>query len=151
MCLALRLGALARLAQVQEPGGTGGEARGRGGLGEGDVAMKGAAKLRPLAKTPGAQFEISIDGTPSTYRDRKAFAIEAAERLKRKHPNSDIVLKDLQSGEVSASPPRQREDLGGLPLARVQPYDAADVSTWRQNTALMLGGDLCRRRFSSHY
>ena len=62
--------------------------------------MKGATKLRPLAKAPGAQFEISIDGTPRTYRDRKAFAIEAAERLKRKHPNSDIVVKDLQSGEA---------------------------------------------------
>ena len=33
----------------------------------------------PLTKTPGAQFEVSIDGTPRTYRDRKAFAIEAAE------------------------------------------------------------------------
>ena len=26
-----------------------------------------------------SRFEISIDGTPRTYRDRKAFAIEAAE------------------------------------------------------------------------
>ena len=67
---------------------------------EGEAAVTRAAKLRPLAKTPGAQFEISIDGTPRTYRDRTAFAIEAAERLKRKHPNSDIVVKDLQSGEA---------------------------------------------------
>jgi hypothetical protein len=37
--------------------------------------------LRALAKAPGAQFEISVDGTPRTYRDRKAFTIEAAERL----------------------------------------------------------------------
>ena len=43
-------------------------------MGKGEVAVKGAAK-----KAPGAQFEISIDGTPRTYRDRKAFAIEAAE------------------------------------------------------------------------
>jgi len=43
------------------------------------MAVKGAAK-----KSPGAQFEISIDGTPRTYRDRKAFAIEAPEHLKRK-------------------------------------------------------------------
>ena len=34
---------------------------------------------RPL----GAQFEISIDGTPRTYRDLKPLAIEAAELLKR--------------------------------------------------------------------
>jgi hypothetical protein len=34
----------------------------------------------------GAQFEISIDGTPRTYRDDKAMAIEAAELLKRIAP-----------------------------------------------------------------
>jgi len=28
----------------------------------------------------GAQFEIRIDGTPRTYRDRKDFAMEAARR-----------------------------------------------------------------------
>jgi len=59
------------------------------------MAVKSSAK-----ETPGAQFEISIDGTPRTYRVRKAFAIEAAERLKRKHPNSDIVVRDLQSREA---------------------------------------------------
>ena len=35
---------------------------------------------------PVAQFEISIDGKPRSYRDRKAVAIEAAEHLKWKHP-----------------------------------------------------------------
>jgi hypothetical protein len=93
------------MAQVQESGGTGGEARGRGGLGKGEVAVKGAAK-----KAPGAQFEISIDGTPRTYRDRKPFAIEAAERLKRKHPNSDIMVRDLQSGEAITI--KYKPDLG---------------------------------------
>jgi hypothetical protein len=34
-----------------------------------------------ITKAPGAQFEISIDGTPRTYRDRKPLAIEAAEHL----------------------------------------------------------------------
>src|SRR5262245_55704434 len=71
--LALHLRPLTHMAQVQESGGTGGEARGGRGLGKGEVAVKGAAK-----RAPGAQFEISIDGTPRTYRDRKAFAIEAA-------------------------------------------------------------------------
>ena len=56
----------------------------------------------PLAKAPGAQFEASIDGTPRTYRDRKELAIEAAEHLKRKHPHSAIVVRDLQSGEATA-------------------------------------------------
>ena len=74
------------------------------------MAVKGATKLRPLAKAPGAQFEISIDGTPRTYRDRKTFAIEAAEHLKRKHPNSTIVVRDLQSGEATAV--EYKPDLG---------------------------------------
>jgi hypothetical protein len=55
--------------------------------------------MKPMT---GAQFEISIDGTPRSYRDQKPIAIEAAEHLKRKHPHSAIVVKDLQSGEVTA-------------------------------------------------
>src|SRR5215831_9037140 len=39
--LALPQRSLARLAQVQESDGTGGEARGRGGVGKGEVAVKG--------------------------------------------------------------------------------------------------------------
>jgi hypothetical protein len=53
------------------------------------------------AKAPGAQFEISIDGKPCSYRDRKGLAIEAAEYLKRKFPNCDVVVKHLPSGEVT--------------------------------------------------
>ena len=47
----------------------------------------------------GAQFEISIDGTPCTYRDEKVMAIEAAEQLKRKHPHSAVTVENLQTGE----------------------------------------------------
>jgi hypothetical protein len=32
----------------------------------------------------GAQFEIRIDGTPRSYRDRKDYAMEAARLLKSK-------------------------------------------------------------------
>ena len=53
-------------------------------------------------KLTGARFEISIDGAPRTHRDRKPLAIEAAEHLKRKHPHSTIVVKDLESVEVDA-------------------------------------------------
>ena len=48
---------------------------------------------------PGAQFEISIDGVPRTYRDRKDLALLAAQILKSKNPNSVVRLKDLQTGE----------------------------------------------------
>jgi hypothetical protein len=65
------------------------------------MARRDGAGVGLLTRNPGAQFEISIDGTPRTYRDHKEFAIEAAERLKRKHPNCDIVVKDLQTGEAT--------------------------------------------------
>ena len=50
----------------------------------------------------GAQFEIRIDGTPRSYRDRKDYAMEAARFLKSKHPHSMVEVKDLQSGDVIA-------------------------------------------------
>ena len=56
---------------------------------------------RSIAMT-GAQFEIRIDGTPRTYRDRKDFAMEAARFLKSKNPHSIGEVKDLKSGDVTA-------------------------------------------------
>ena len=47
----------------------------------------------------GAQFEIRIDGTPRTYRDRKDYAIEAARLNKSKQPHS-MEVRDLKSGEL---------------------------------------------------
>ena len=49
---------------------------------------------------PGAQFEILVDGTPRSYRDRKEIAIASAEFLKHRNPQSEVKLRDLQSGEV---------------------------------------------------
>ena len=45
-----------------------------------------------------AQFEISIDGVPRTYRDQKDLALLAAQILKSRNLNSVIRLKDLESG-----------------------------------------------------
>jgi len=47
----------------------------------------------------GAQFEISIDGISRTYRDQKDFALQAAQFLKSRNPNSVVKLKDLESGK----------------------------------------------------
>jgi hypothetical protein len=47
----------------------------------------------------GAQFEISIDGVPRTYRDRKDIALQSAQFLKSRNPNSVVKLRDLQTGE----------------------------------------------------
>jgi hypothetical protein len=49
----------------------------------------------------GAQFEIRIDSTPRSYRDRKDFAMEAA-RLTKKNPHSMVEVKDLKSGDITA-------------------------------------------------
>jgi hypothetical protein len=51
----------------------------------------------------GAQFEISVDGKPRSYRDTKAMAMNAAEYLKQRHPHSEVTVKDLKSGEVTAA------------------------------------------------
>ena len=50
----------------------------------------------------GAQYEIRIDGTPRTYRDRRDSAMEAARLLKSKNPHSVVEVKDLKSGDVTA-------------------------------------------------
>ena len=50
----------------------------------------------------GAQFEIRIDGTTRTYRDRKDYAMEAARLIKSKNPHSMVEVKDLQSGDFTA-------------------------------------------------
>ena len=50
-----------------------------------------------------AQFEISIDGKPCSYRDRKDIAVAAAEHLKRKFPHCEVVVNHLASGEVTVA------------------------------------------------
>jgi hypothetical protein len=61
-------------------------------------------------KPQGAQFEISIDGTPRTYRDDRAIAIEAAENLKRKYPHSAVTVQNMQTGETTVV--EYKPDLG---------------------------------------
>jgi hypothetical protein len=49
----------------------------------------------------GARYEIAIDGTTRTYRDQEELAREAATYLKKLNPNSEITLRDLQTGTVT--------------------------------------------------
>jgi hypothetical protein len=46
-----------------------------------------------------AQFELSVDGVPRSYRDRKEIALRSAQFLKSRNPHSVVKLKDLQTGE----------------------------------------------------
>jgi hypothetical protein len=64
-----------------------------------------------IKKVPGgAQFELSIDGKPFSYRNRKDIAIAAAEYLKRKFPHSEVVVKHLASGEVTVAAYKPDDD-----------------------------------------
>jgi hypothetical protein len=47
----------------------------------------------------GAQYAISIDGVPRTYRDRQDIALQTARFLKSRNPQSVVKLNDLQTGE----------------------------------------------------
>jgi hypothetical protein len=51
------------------------------------------------ANQGGAQYEISIDGVPRTYRDRQDIALQTARLLQSRNPNSVVKMKDLQTGE----------------------------------------------------
>ena len=48
---------------------------------------------------PGAQYQISVDGVPRTYRDRQDIALQTARFLKLRNPNRTVTLKDLKTGE----------------------------------------------------
>jgi hypothetical protein len=51
--------------------------------------------------SPGAEFEISIDGKQCSYRLREGIGIAVAEWVRRSFPNCDVVVKHLPSGEVT--------------------------------------------------
>ena len=44
--------------------------------------------MTTAGKAPAARYEISIDGVPRSYRDRREIAVEAAGRLMTKYPHS---------------------------------------------------------------
>jgi len=62
--LALSLRALARLDQDEEPGGTTGETRGGGGLGEGKMALTTAGRNRIVA---ASQFRYNNRGNADIF------------------------------------------------------------------------------------
>ena len=55
--------------------------------------------MKQMKANQGAQYEISIDGVPRTYRDQQDIAIQTARFLKSRNPNSVVKLKDLKTGK----------------------------------------------------
>jgi hypothetical protein len=51
-------------------------------------------------KNPGANFQIMVDGKSQSYRDAMATALEAGIFLKERHPQSEIMVRDLKSGRA---------------------------------------------------
>src|SRR5215831_12481880 len=54
-------------------------------------------KWYSMTSNTGARFQIAIDGTPRTYRDRKDMAIEAATRLKTKNVHTEVTVRDFET------------------------------------------------------
>ena len=110
----------------------------REGVGE---VERGLGAIRVIHN---AQFEISIDGVPRTYRDRKDLALLAAQILKSRNPNSVVKLKDLQTGEEiiiafkaatiatchSVDPALPASAPGSTRTARITPSKAQFQKSW---------------------
>ena len=57
--------------------------------------------MNSTTKPEGVRYEIAIDGTPRTYRDRRDYAQDAATLLKSNLPHSEITVRDLWTGKVT--------------------------------------------------
>ena len=58
-------------------------------------AEEGFGAMKPVR----GQYQISIDGKPHNYCDRKDIALQTARFLKSQKPNSVVKMKDLRTGE----------------------------------------------------
>jgi hypothetical protein len=64
-------------------------------------------ELPKMKKNTGSRYEIALDGKPRSYRDSQRIAIEAGQHLKRKYPNAQIGVNDLETGDsiIIRTPP----------------------------------------------
>jgi hypothetical protein len=58
------------------------------------------------------RWEITVDGKPRSYRVDRQIAIESAQYLKRKNPNVEVTVRDLEGVEgiivIPPQPPQMR-------------------------------------------
>ena len=83
-----------------------------------------------------AQFELSVDGVPRSYRDRKDLALQGAQILKARNPNSVVRLKDLQRLDAALS-------AGGR--GRESPQGPVMPGRWRGGNGPMTRADRVQR------
>jgi len=48
-----------------------------------------------------SEYEILVNGTPRDFRIREELARATATIIKRKHPDAEVMLRDLGTGEVT--------------------------------------------------
>jgi hypothetical protein len=56
-----------------------------------------------------ARFEILLDGKTEFCRDTMLTAMGAAHLLKHQRPNSNVAVRDLQTGQLIVLPVRQQQ------------------------------------------
>jgi hypothetical protein len=49
-------------------------------------------------KDVGANFQIVVDGESRSYGDTREVALEAGIFLKERHPPSEVIIRDVQTG-----------------------------------------------------
>jgi hypothetical protein len=59
---------------------------------------RGGRGLEKMEVIHGAQFELSVNGVPRSYRDRRDLALHSDANQSR-NPNSVVKMKDLQTGK----------------------------------------------------
>ena len=85
----------------------------------------------------GAQYEISIDGVPRTYRDRQDIALQTARFLKSRNPNSVVKLKDFRNPANKATWNRMAERwLQCAEKAKIQRFAAPARTQLRRQASL---------------
>jgi hypothetical protein len=66
-----------------------------------------------MKKQIGSRWEITVDGKPRSYRVDRQIAIESAQYLKRKNPNVEVTVRDLEGVEgtvvIPPQPPQVRQ------------------------------------------
>jgi hypothetical protein len=72
-------------------------------------------------KDVGAHFQIVVDGNTRSHRDARATALEAGVFLKERHPQSEIVVRDLKSGAQTVIGWKNGKAFSGELTAPVRP------------------------------
>jgi hypothetical protein len=67
----------------------------------------------------GSDFEITVDGKPRAYRDRLDVAIGSAEFLKRQHPNSEVIVRDIRDNVCTLVQHKPKMSATVIPLRRI--------------------------------